>query len=139
LAAGSYLDILLDFTVYGLIPCGLAWASQSPTTLIIACFLLVTYFVNAAGLFYLSAVLEKNKAGAAQTSQLTSVTMPPALIEGTETVVAYFIFLHYPTCINYSMVIFALGVTITIIQRLIWAANNLDKNLANVTAPKKTI
>ena len=70
---GGYLDIVVDFTVslffgsylqiYGLIPLGVTMGTpkgQEPQW--IACvFLLCTFFVNAAGLFFLSALIEKNQ------------------------------------------------------------------------------
>ena len=72
---GGYLDIVVDFTVtiayynlndiqiYGLIPLGVSMGTpkgQEPQW--IACvFLEVTFFVNAAGLFFLSALIEKNQ------------------------------------------------------------------------------
>lgn len=86
---------------------------------------LVRSFVNAAGLFYLSALLEKRRAGAASTRELTSVTMPAALIEGTETVVAYSLFFLLPAHVALIFRLFGLGVCVTIVQRLVWAARNL--------------
>lgn len=57
---GGYLDILVDFTFYGLVP--LAVTSTFPSELAwhLCVFLEVTFFVNAAGLFFLSALIEKN-------------------------------------------------------------------------------
>ena len=54
----------------------------------------VTFFVNAAGLFFLSALIEKNtktkqaymKKGK---KEQTTLLMPPALIEGTEALVLF--------------------------------------------------
>lgn len=56
----GYLDILVDFTVYGLIPVGIVYGNPSDSKWLILSLLLVTYFVNSAGLFYLSAIIEKN-------------------------------------------------------------------------------
>ena len=57
---GGYLDILVDFTFYGLIP--LAVTSTFPSYLgwVVTVSLEITFFVNAAGLFFLSALIEKN-------------------------------------------------------------------------------
>lgn len=56
---------------------------------------------------------------------MTSVTMQPALIEGTETVVFYSLFLLFPNHMALLFAVFGGGVVITIVQRLVWAAANL--------------
>ena len=57
---GGYFDILVDFTCYGLIPIGVTYAHPSDTAWLCLALLEVTFFVNAAGLFFLSALIEKN-------------------------------------------------------------------------------
>ena len=59
---GGYLDIVVDFTIYGLIPLGVTAGdnSKSEAKWISLVLLEVTFFVNAAGLFFLSALIEKN-------------------------------------------------------------------------------
>lgn len=87
---GGYLDILLDHVVYALIPLGLAYQQGNWG----ACaFLQAAYFVNTISWCYLAAVLEK---GQKVERGYTSVVMPPALIEGTETVVLFSLFLLWP-------------------------------------------
>ena len=61
---GGYLDILVDFLVYGLIPVGLALGRPSTIGFILLALLLVSYYVNAASWMYLAAILEKRAAGA---------------------------------------------------------------------------
>ena len=51
----------MDFTVYGLIPLGVTIAHPSNEAWIALVVLEVTFFVNAAGLFFLSALIEKNQ------------------------------------------------------------------------------
>lgn len=58
---GGYLDILVDFTIYGLIPLGITIAHPSTEAWIALVSLEVSFFVNAAGLFFLSALIEVNK------------------------------------------------------------------------------
>jgi len=65
---GGYLDIIVDFTTYGLIPVGVTGGTAFEATKedhIIAWLALsvleVSFFVNAAGLFMLSSLIEKNK------------------------------------------------------------------------------
>jgi hypothetical protein len=86
-----------------------------------------TYFVNAASSFYLSALLEKHKAGSHSRGELTSITFPSALIEGTETVFAYSLFLLWPEMCDTFFLLFALGVCVNVIQRLLWAYHELPK------------
>eukprot|EP00347_Sterkiella_histriomuscorum_P014981 403358768 len=126
---GGYLDIIVDFTIYGLTPIGVTIAHPSNEAWIALAILEVTFFVNAAGLFFLSALIEKNKNAMRKygdKKELTTVRMPPALIEGTE---SYFFFTLMIWLCEYQIQIyqiFAVGVTITILQRIIWAYRNLD-------------
>lgn len=57
---GGYLDILCDFTVYSCIPIGLVLARKSDPLWLSLSVLLSAYFVNAASLFHLSAILVRN-------------------------------------------------------------------------------
>lgn len=120
---GGYYDIICDFFVYGLIPTALVVADPSEMRWIALSVLLISYFVNAAGLFQLAAILEKNQAVSNQ--ELTTVTMPNGLIEGTETVIMYGLFLLFPKHITALFSIFSCGVYITIVQRIRWAAFNI--------------
>ena len=76
---GGYLDIITDFTVYSFIPIAATLADPTDSSLKILPFLISTYFVNAASLFQLSALLEKRNLGAGSKKELTSVNMPPAV------------------------------------------------------------
>jgi phosphatidylglycerophosphate synthase len=133
---GGYLDILVDFTIYALIPVGLAIGCEySPTGEGVSSIVRWTvvsllegiYFVNSASLFQLSAILEKRNEGAKATGELTSVTMPPALIEGTETVFFYSAFLLFPRYSTQLFALFGALVIITSCQRLVWASKNLKE------------
>jgi len=54
------------------------------------CLMLGTFFVNSAGLFMLSSIIEKNRHRVKiNPSEVTTVNMPPALIEGSETVIFF--------------------------------------------------
>jgi hypothetical protein len=84
------------------------------------------YFVNAASLFQLSAILEKKNIGAKSRKELTTVTMPAGLIECTETVVFYSLFLFFHSYSTALFAIFGFLVVITTWQRLVWAKSNLN-------------
>ncbi len=122
---GGYLDILLDFVVYAAIPVGFAFQSADRSVLLWAAALEGAFFVNACSWMYLSAVLEKRASGAASTGELTTVTMPPALVAGFETVVFFSLFYLMPTRLPLLFGAMAGLVGINIVQRLIWASRRL--------------
>ena len=59
---GGYFDIIVDFTIYGLVPVAVSAGNPDNTAFAMMGLLEVTFFVNAAGLFFLSALIDKNKA-----------------------------------------------------------------------------
>ena len=94
---GGYLDIIVDFTIYGLIPVAIVAGRTDDFRLVIAMGILeVSFFVNAAGLFMLSAILEKRIAAKKDDDEVTAVTMPPGLIEGAESMILFFVMLIVP-------------------------------------------
>lgn len=125
---GGYLDIVCDFVVYALVPFALAWSLNSPGALFAVAFLLVTFYVNSGSWLYMSALIEKRR-GYGETSiqekTLTSIQIPTGLIEGTETIIFYSLFLLLPAYAPYLMVLMAFLVIITIFQRLSWAESQL--------------
>ncbi|HUN21734.1 MAG TPA: CDP-alcohol phosphatidyltransferase family protein [Anaerolineales bacterium] len=120
---GGYLDILLDFLVYATIPIALTLAQPSPLAYLALAILLASFYVNAASWMYLSALLEKRNLHHAQTQ--TSIEMPAGIIGGSETVLAYSLFLLLPTHLPSLYGIFSMLVALTILQRLWWAKRNL--------------
>ena len=96
---GGYFDILVDFTCYGLIPLGVTAAHPDYHSWIALVYLEVTFFVNAAGLFFLSALIEKDAVVRKKffsKKELTTLTMPPALIEGTESLILFGAIILFP-------------------------------------------
>ena len=123
---GGYLDILLDFVVYAAVPIGVAAGVEPEArTLFALAWLLGAFFVNSASWMYLAAVLEKRAQGAGARGEQTSVTMPTGLIEGTETIVFYSLFLLFPAHAATLFLAMAALVGINIAQRLAWAARHL--------------
>jgi phosphatidylglycerophosphate synthase len=129
---GGYLDVMLDFIVYALVPVcatvGAARAAASggeqPVWLWLAV-LLGSFYVNAASWMYLSALLEKRRAGAAAHGEQTSITMPSGLIEGSETILVYALYILFPGTLVALFGVTALLVWVTIAQRAAWAARTL--------------
>ena len=124
---GGYLDILLDFVVYTAVPTGLALGRPTPATLAACIALIGSFFINAASWMYLAAVLESRAAGAAARGERTTVTMPPGLIAGTETVILYTLFLAVPDHLRGLFALMAALVYLTVLQRIWWAWRNLTR------------
>lgn len=122
---GGYLDLLLDFTIYALLPVGLVMSRPSLSVALAALALLASFYVNAASWMYLSAVLERRAAGAAARGEQTSVAMPGGIVTGTETIVFYALFLLFPGNLAPLFLVMAALVVVTALQRLIWAWHNL--------------
>ena len=122
---GGYLDIVLDFIVYTAIPIALVFSRPSPPLWLLLALLLGSFFINAASLMYLAAILEKRNRGAEYNQEKTSVTMPPGLIEGTETVIFYSLFLLYPGKLEMMFAVMATLVGVNIVWRLAWASRRL--------------
>jgi phosphatidylglycerophosphate synthase len=120
---GAYLDILVDFVVYAAVPIGIAVHADDQTVWIAAAGLLAMFYVNTISWTYLAALLERR--GGSKTPEFTSVTMPPGLIEGAETIVLYAVMLAVPTWAATLFWGMAGAVAITVVQRVIWAVRNL--------------
>jgi phosphatidylglycerophosphate synthase len=121
---GGYLDILLDFATYAIIPIGLAVGRPSSAVYLALIFLLSSFYVNAASWMYLAAVLEKRATGA-PANRLTSVVMPAGLIGGVETIVFYTLFILFPGYLVWLFSLMGALVVVTILQRLRWAVRHL--------------
>ena len=96
---GGYFDIIVDFTCYGMIPLGVTAAYPEYKAWVMLVYLEVTFFVNAAGLFFLSALIEKNAAAKKNykdKKEVTTLKMPPALIEGTESIILFGAIILFP-------------------------------------------
>lgn len=123
---GAYIDILVDDTVYALVPFGIAVSIGTLSVYLALIFMLATFYVNTVSWAYLSALLEKRNRGAIASGEMTTVTMPDGLIEGTETIIFFALFFLLPHSLIHLFVIMGVLVIVTIIQRLIWALRYLD-------------
>lgn len=114
---GGFADLVLDTIGYAAIPIGLAAGAGDVTSWAIAAALLAAFYVNAVSLLMLSSVLEKRAAGARQRGESTTVTMPSALVEGTETIVIFTVALAVPEWANAVFVAMGLAVCVGVVQR----------------------
>lgn len=117
---GGYLDILIDFLVYAIIPIGLVVGRPSEAAYLALAFLLATFYVNAASWMYLSSILEK-RATRTPHAAYTTVTMPAGLIGGAATILFYTLFMLFPAVLVPLFGLMGVLVVVTIVQRLLWA------------------
>jgi phosphatidylglycerophosphate synthase len=122
---GGYIDTLVDFTMYTVIPIGLTLRAPSLDLLFALVFLLGTFYINAGAFLYLSSILERRKQGAKERGELTSVTMPRGIVEGTEAIIMYSLFFLLPQATGILFVVLGGLVLATTTQHIIWASRNL--------------
>lgn len=122
---GGYLDIVGDTVGYALVPLGVALGVDQRSTWIALGALLASFFVNSISWTYLAAVLEKHGRGASATGEMTSITMPPALIEGSETIVLFSLFVAFPGLATWWFAGMATLVAVNVVQRVVWAKGAL--------------
>lgn len=123
---GGYLDILIDFVLYAFIPALLAWRADTQTHYLATLLLIGTFYVNAASWLYLSSILERRARGANTQGEMTSVTMPGGVIEGTETALFFGLFFLLPELLIPLFILMSALVWVTVVQRLLWALHHLD-------------
>ena len=121
---GGYVDIITDYIVYALLPIGLVVGLPSEERYLVLALMLASFYVNTASWMYLSAILEKR--AIRDPKSQTTIIMPAGLIGGFETLVAYSVFLVFPTQIIILFSSFTVLVCITAIQRIWWAARNIS-------------
>ncbi len=125
---GGFADLLGDFIVYSLLPLAVAHGSDDTNSTWRAVAVLeATFHVNNFILFYIAAVAEKRQAKDGKTSELTSVMMRPALIEGMESASLFTLMLALPSEVRILSWTMAGLVCIGIMQRTIWVAGALGR------------
>lgn len=126
---GGFLDLLDDFIIYSILPMAIALGSDnSNATWRAVAILESTFHINNFVLFYIAAVAEKQQANNGRSSsELTSVMMRPALIEGMESALLFTAMLAFPTQVRILSWTMAGLVCIGIGQRTYWVVNALDR------------
>ena len=126
---GGYLDILLDFILYALIPISFTFTTDKNNIGSSSWFALVimlgVFYVNAASWMFLSSILEKWGQSFNSNKKMTTITIPSGLIEGFETIVIYSLFFFLYEYLSIIYLIMSGLVIIGVIQRIIWAAIKL--------------
>ena len=122
------LDGALARYRYSILPMTIAHGSDGTSTTWRAVAVLeATFHVNNFILFYIAAVAEKLQAkGGKSLTELTSVMMRPALIEGMESALLFTIMLAFPSGIQAISWTMASLVCIGIAQRTFWIIDALS-------------
>ena len=123
---GGYLDMLLDVVVYAVVPLGLAFHQGSLQGYAFLALMLASFYINLCSWMYLAGLLEKRRKAVRlsrteSTEELTSLTMPSGLIEGSETILFYGLFFLFPQHLVGLFGLMAILVLFSAVQRLIWA------------------
>ncbi len=122
---GGYLDIMLDFIIYALIPISFALNLNLNNSIFLPLsIMLASFYINSASWMYLSALIEK-RSGPDLEKNLTSIPMPTGLIEGSETIFLYTLFFLFSNYLNLLFIIVSGLTLIGTFQRIIWAFRNL--------------
>jgi len=134
---GGFLDLLGDFVVYSLLPLAIVHGSDDTNSSWRAvAFLEATFHVNNFILFYIAAVAEKRQAKGGIASELTSVIMRPALIEGMESALLFTTMLALPSEVRILSWTMAGLVCAGIVQRTIWVVGALGRCQGVTKRPK---
>ena len=114
---GSFLDIVLDFAFYGLIPFAFILVDPANNALAGGLLLLVFYVNGASFLTYALMVEKRGLEGHDRGSK--SLVYTTGLAEATETIVAFMLFCLFPAWFSMIATVFAAVVVVTTITRFI--------------------
>lgn len=125
---GGFLDLLCDFITYALIPIAVAGRNASlqatrDAEMLLVALLEAAFWINNFVLFYIAAHLEKKDAKGK--TELTSMAMRPALVEGFESGVFFTLMLAMPERLGLIAAVMATGVAIGTGQRVKWFVDAL--------------
>ncbi|MEM8748699.1 MAG: CDP-alcohol phosphatidyltransferase family protein [Pseudomonadota bacterium] len=120
---GGYLDIVLDFAFYGLIPLGFVLADPSANG-VAGAVLLLTFYINGAS-FLAFAIMEEKRGTAEAARGSKSLVYTIGLAEATETYAAFAAFCLFPQHFASIAYIFAAIVAVTTISRVALAYRTL--------------
>lgn len=123
---GGYVDMVVDFFIYTIVPFGLVMGQFSTETLLALAFLLGAFYINAGAFLYLSAILERKNQGAKQGGELTTITMPVGIVEGAESAVFYSLFFLLPNHLTLLFLVFGTLTLATVLKHLVWASRKLS-------------
>ncbi|MEL6435373.1 MAG: CDP-alcohol phosphatidyltransferase family protein [Pseudomonadota bacterium] len=114
---GGYLDIVLDFAFYGVIPLGFVLADPSANA-VAGAVLIFSFYVNGASFLAFAIMAEKNDLTTDQRGE-KSFFFTTGLAEATETIVVFVLFCLLPDWFSVIAYVFAAIVFYTALSRII--------------------
>ena len=117
---GGYLDIVLDFAFYGLVPLGFALADPASNG-VAAAVLLTAFYVNGASFLAFALIAEKRGVSAEARGSKTFV-YTVGLAEASETLIAFALMCLFPAWFPVIAYGFAALTAVTTLARLALAA-----------------
>ena len=122
---GGYLDIVLDFAFYGLVPLGFVLADPASNGVAGAA-LLTAFYVNGASFLAFALIAEKRGVSAeARGSKTFLYTV--GLAEATETLIAFALMCLFPASFAVIAFVFAGVTAVTTLARLALAAQHFHE------------
>jgi len=118
---GGYLDIVLDFAFYGLIPFGFIVANPDDNGLA-GGLLILSFYVNGASFLAYATMAEKRNLST-QARGSKSLYFTTGLAEGTETIVVFVLFCILPQYFSIIAYLFAAICFYTALSRVVLARN----------------
>lgn len=119
---GGYLDLLADTVGYAAIPLGVAAGIDTRAGWIGVAVLLGAFYLNTVSWTMLSVIIDRRAAAPSlhgtDGGAPTSFAMPHALIEGSETMLFYALFLIASSLAPMLFVVMAAAVSVNVFQRL---------------------
>ena len=122
---GGLLDFGFDTVGYAAVPLGLAFGIDERGAWIVTSVLLAAFYLNAATLGSVAALLEKRGFEAGASGRSTNTVMPRGLVEGTETIVFFTVALAFPNAATAIWWVMTVAVLVTAAERIRWAARIL--------------
>jgi len=122
---GGYLDIVLDFGVYGMIPVGFALADPAMNA-VPAAVLVLSFYVNGASFLAFAIMAEKHGLSTSQRGE-KSFFFTTGLAEATETIAVFVLACLFPRWFPWLAWIFAAICFYTALSRIVATRRILDQ------------
>lgn len=120
---GGYLDIVLDFAFYGVVPLGFIIADPQANA-IAGALLLLSFYVNGASFLAYAIMAERHGLGDLKTDD-KSIFFTTGLAEATETIVVFVLMCLFPAWFAAIAWVFAAICFYTALSRIVMAGRTL--------------
>ncbi|QKV19363.1 CDP-alcohol phosphatidyltransferase family protein [Oricola thermophila] len=121
---GGFLDIVLDFGVYGAIPVGFAFADPAANA-VPAAILVLSFYINGASFLAFAIMAEKHGLTTDQRGE-KSIFFTTGLAEATETIAVFFLACLFPAWFPWLAWGFAAICLYTTLSRIVMTRRVLD-------------